>query len=290
MNKTVIAFAAHHDDIELRAGGTIAKFVRDGYRVIYVVAIDSVFSMNECPNGTELSELSGDDILAIRENECSRGAEILGTEKPIFLHFKPSYYWTYETRTSLRPNFNSHEKHIIDGMKQYKGNYFCLEAATQEACVNEIMDFIEGFNPEIVLTQNANDFHLEHYSTAALVFKACQRLAVERQSKLSLYGWEMGSGGRIMPFFADRIIDISDTFTVKKEALKSFQSQILPENMDVFQRGVEASARFWGKKIGVEYAEPFVKYLTGQATNGFDQTDDIYEYSSRVASDVQTVL
>lgn len=287
---TIIVFAAHHDDIELRAGGTVAKFVKEGYRVIYVVAVDSVFSMNERPNGTPLSALSNEEILTIRENECRQGAQILGAEEPIFLHFKPSYYWTYETKTTLRPNFNDDEKQITEGMSQYKGKYFCLGAAQQEKCVTEIMDFIEGFTPKIVMTQNVNDFHLEHYSIASLVFKACQRLVLERQNKLSLYGWEMGSCGRIMPFFADTIIDITDTFETKVESMRPFNSQVPEKEMETFLKKMELSATFWGKKIGVKYAEPFVQYLIDQPTSGFDQADDVFEYSSRVASDVKTAL
>ena len=283
--KTAIAFAAHNDDIELRAGGTVAKLVRSGYRVIYVVAIDSVSIVNNSGK-FDLATLTSEDILNIRENECRKAAKILGTSEPVFLHFKPSYYWTNETATALRPNFEKNEKHITSGMEQYKGKYFCLEAASQHECVNEIMDLIDNFSPEIVLTQNVNDFHLEHYSIAALAFSACQRLVLERERKLSLYGWEMGSGGRIMPFTADRIIDITETFEIKLEALKPFISQ----SMDAHLHKMETSARFWGSKIGVKYAEPFVKYLTAVSTRGFDQNNEILEYTSRVATDMCTEL
>jgi len=289
MKKTIVILAAHHDDIEFRAGGTVAQFVKLGYEVIYVVAIDSVFASNAYID-EHMSDPNIEDILNVRENECRKGAAILGTNKPIFLHLKPSYYWTNKTRTKLRPNFAKHEKNIIEGMEKYKGKYFCLEAKSQKECVDEIMDFIDSFNPQMVLTQNANDFHLEHYSIAALAFAACKRLVLERNRKLSLYGWEMGSQGRMLPFVADRIIDISDTFELKMESIRPFISQIGEENMDSHLKKMETSCRFWGQKIGVQYAEPFIRYLIDASTDGFDQTFETYEYSSRIASDMLTEL
>jgi LmbE family N-acetylglucosaminyl deacetylase len=290
MTKTALAFAAHHDDIEFRAGGTVAKLVKSGYRVIYVVAIDSVYVGNDYPHGHNLKDLNNEDILAIRESECYQGAAVLGTGKPLFLHLKPSYYWTNETKLEFRPNFGITERHITAGMESYKGEFFCLEAASQEKCVKETMDFIDSFNPEIVLTQNVNDFHLEHYAVAALAFISCQRLQIERKRNLSLYGWETGSRGRIMPFVADRIIDITDFFETKLESIKPFISQVALENMDAHLHKMETSALFWGSKIGVKYAEPFTRYLTSTRTNGFDQTNEIFSYSSQVAADIKKEL
>ncbi len=43
IQRKMVAFGAHHDDIELRAGGTVAKYVRMGYEVTYIVLIDSVY-------------------------------------------------------------------------------------------------------------------------------------------------------------------------------------------------------------------------------------------------------
>jgi LmbE family N-acetylglucosaminyl deacetylase len=289
MKKTVVAFAAHHDDIEFRAGGTVARLVESGYEVIYVVAVDSVYVGPDYLK-ENAGWLTNEGILEVREDECRKGAEILGTSEPVFLHLKPSYYWTNQTQTRLRPNFNRDEKNITDGMEKYKGKYLCLESASQKKCVDEIMDFIDSFNPEIVLTQNVNDLHLEHYSIASLAFAACQRLVLERDRKLSLYGWEMGSRGRIIPFVADRIIDISDTFHIKLKSIRPFISQVGAANMEEHLLKMETSCRFWGEKIGVKYAEPFVKYLIDTSTTGFDQTFEIYDYSSRIAQDMTTEL
>ena len=42
MKKCIVVFAAHTADAELGAGGTMSKFVRQGYRVIVVVVTTSV--------------------------------------------------------------------------------------------------------------------------------------------------------------------------------------------------------------------------------------------------------
>ena len=36
--KVMVAIGSHHDDVEIGAGGTIAKYIQNGWRVLYVVA------------------------------------------------------------------------------------------------------------------------------------------------------------------------------------------------------------------------------------------------------------
>lgn len=279
VKKRIIAFGAHQDDIELRAGGTVAKYVRMGYEVIYVTAIDSVYIASTYnPPGKSVETLSHDDILNIRNSESTKGANILGASKPVSLRLKASYYWTADDKTSRRPCFYGDDE-VIEDMKRASGRYFCLEAANIPGCVNEVADFIRKSGASVVLTQQPNDFHLEHYAVSTLAFAACQKLT--RQGvDLKLFAWEMGSRGRMIKFVPDVIIDITDTFDIKLEALRCFESQVGPAS-ELHINYAKASAKYWGEKIGVKYAEPFSEMLIAGQVGGFKLGPEDFDYSSR---------
>jgi LmbE family N-acetylglucosaminyl deacetylase len=78
--KTVLFFAPHPDDLEVYAGGTIAKHVLKGDRVIEAI-------MTGGEKGTPNPFMMGEAIAEIRTQEARKGAEILGVEKVLFLGF-----------------------------------------------------------------------------------------------------------------------------------------------------------------------------------------------------------
>lgn len=81
-NKTILILAAHPDDTEFMAGGTIAKFVKDGYEVIEVIAT----------NGERGSfEYGPGELIEIREKEAKEAARALGKKDVIFLRYSDGY-------------------------------------------------------------------------------------------------------------------------------------------------------------------------------------------------------
>ncbi len=76
MPGTVLVLTPHPDDAEVFAGGTIAKMVAEGARVIIVIA----------SSGNKGSfEYDAETLAAIRREEATRAAAVLGAEPPIFL-------------------------------------------------------------------------------------------------------------------------------------------------------------------------------------------------------------
>ncbi len=279
MKRKIIAFGAHHDDIEIRAGGTIAKYVKAGYEVIYVVAIDAASFAANCTyfNENPGKEYRVEDILKVREDEAKRGAQILGASEVVFFHLKPAYYWTQEFGPTLNVHFNEGEESIIEGMKRYQGKYFSLAAADTPECVGEIARFIKMHDPEIVLTQNINDQHNEHYAIASLVFSACRKLAADGM-ELKLYSWQMGSSGPMIRFNPDVVIDISEFMETKLAAIRVFmKSQVPADKQDDHINTVIASARYFGGKAGGLYAEPFNAMLITQKTKGHPVDPSVFD-------------
>lgn len=76
MAGTVLVLVPHPDDAEFHVGGTIAKFAREGYQIIIVVATDG-----RCGSLDQDAET----LIRLRSDEAKRGASVLGAEPPIML-------------------------------------------------------------------------------------------------------------------------------------------------------------------------------------------------------------
>lgn len=79
--KIVLAVAAHPDDIEFCMGGSIARWIRDGAEVYYLILT------NGC-NGATDTELSTEKICEIRHTEQQQAANILGVTNVFFCTYQ----------------------------------------------------------------------------------------------------------------------------------------------------------------------------------------------------------
>ena len=74
-SKTIIAFGAHPDDLEIGMGGTIAKLSAMGYNVQPVIATLPNFVKSDTKEG--------------RKSESMLSAKLMGCKSPIFLDLSP---------------------------------------------------------------------------------------------------------------------------------------------------------------------------------------------------------
>ena len=74
-SKTIVAFGAHPDDLEIGMGGTIAKLSAMGYNVQPVIATLPNFVKSDTKEG--------------RKSESLLSAKVLGCKPPIFLDLSP---------------------------------------------------------------------------------------------------------------------------------------------------------------------------------------------------------
>jgi LmbE family N-acetylglucosaminyl deacetylase len=75
-NKTALVLAPHPDDAEFYAGGTLAKWIAEGTRVVIVIATDG-------SKGSYHDDAPS--LIQMRAEEASRAAEVLGAEPPLML-------------------------------------------------------------------------------------------------------------------------------------------------------------------------------------------------------------
>ena len=76
----VLVISPHPDDAEFGAGGTIAKWTREGKRVVYVVCTSG-------EKGTDDINIKPEELAKIREKEQLEAAKLLGVSEVIFLRY-----------------------------------------------------------------------------------------------------------------------------------------------------------------------------------------------------------
>jgi LmbE family N-acetylglucosaminyl deacetylase len=258
--RTLVAIGAHHDDIELRCGGTLARYVREGWRVVYAVATASA-NYKPLPAEEEARNFpSNAGIVEMRREESRRGAAALGVSDVNFFDFK-CLHW-YAPGTLDRRYFDGHgttEADFRQLTEDAPGREFIVTATFCAPVVEFLCDFLVQKKADVVLTHFPDDCHPEHYATALLVGKCVRRLA-EAGRKIDFYGWEQGAAGSLAPSFAPtHFVDVSDTMDLKCAALMNFVSQHRDHNPEMFMTRARKRAREYGELVGVEYAEPFVK-------------------------------
>jgi LmbE family N-acetylglucosaminyl deacetylase len=199
---TVVAIGAHHDDVELRCGGTLARYAAEGWRVVYAVATTTP---HYCPWPEETAAgtcRSNEDVIELRKEESRRGAAALGVSDVSFLDFKSLYWYTDGT----------HERRYLDGCnttteefrhlnERLPGREFIVTASRCRAAVEFLGGFLTDKEADVVLTHFPDDAHWEHYATAVLVCTCVRRLA-EAGRAMKLYAWEHGGAGNLTTSFA----------------------------------------------------------------------------------------
>lgn len=79
-----MAVTPHADDAEGQAGGTIAKWVDEGYEAIYVIVTNG-------DKGSRDLQMASEKLAGIREQEQRAAARILGVKETIFLGYPDGF-------------------------------------------------------------------------------------------------------------------------------------------------------------------------------------------------------
>jgi bacillithiol biosynthesis deacetylase BshB1 len=144
-----------------------------------------------------------------------------------------------------------------------------------------IIPYIRKYRPHIVLTNAIEDRHPDHGNASKLVSDACflsGLRAIETQDG-SYNVQQHWRPAAVYHFIQDRylkpdfIVDISDFFEKKMEAVRAFSSQfftgdpqnpeeVTPISTPEFMKGLEARALEYGRLIGTIYGEGFTSERT----------------------------
>lgn len=212
----ILAFGAHPDDVEIGAGGILAKHAKAGRRAV-------ICDLTE-------AELSSNGTVITRREEARRAGEILGLSSRINLGF---------------PDRG------LGGRKQ----------------IEEMARVIRRFRPRVVLAPYPKDRHPDHVKAGQMVKEAVFDAGIRRLDlgeDLPVHKVE-----RLYFYFINNmdrpqlIVDISEVYPLKEEAILAYRSQFLKKEGDVetplnrphYLAMIRGRAQLWGQQIGVDYAE-----------------------------------
>lgn len=223
----VMVIVAHPDDAEIHAGGTIARLVRQGAVVSYVLCTSG-------NRGASDPAMTSDQLAALREVEQHTAAARLGVTDITFLRYD-------------------------DGDLAY--NLQPLRGQLTKLIRQQRPEVIVTHDPFAGLTRYAVcHLHPDHRATGQAVFEAAffcagASLFYPDQIAAGVSPHQITGLYLLMSDSPDGYIDISDTFAVKVAAIEAHHSQWGKQpDLEGFFRRLAAQA---GAKWGVRLAEAF---------------------------------
>jgi LmbE family N-acetylglucosaminyl deacetylase len=220
--RRVLVVTAHPDDSEFGAGGTVARLVRQGAQVAYVIVTNG-------NKGSGDRSMTPERLARIRQQEQQAAASVLGVERVEFLGYEDG---EVEDTRDLR-------RDVTRQIRRWRP------------------DLIITQNPH--RTYNLYGSHRDHRIVAGVVLDCVYPLARDHMAfpellpehephkvrEVYLMQWED----------PHLVLDITDTMDLKLKALSCHQSQFA-SFQDVEARVRERSAEL-GRPRGHAYAETF---------------------------------
>jgi LmbE family N-acetylglucosaminyl deacetylase len=126
--------------------------------------------------------------------------------------------------------------------------------------IRRVADLIDAKRPRVVITHVPFDYHREHKACYAVV-----KEAVEWAAHTTMYenAWKVG---RLLLMEVNTLIpspsvlvDVSDVFSVKMNAVEQYTSQLAKFPWGYYQRVNQKKAELRGAQCNVEYAEAFIE-------------------------------
>ncbi len=226
--KVVLAVGAHPDDMDFGAAGTIAKWTEEGADCYYLICTDG-------SRGSSDPNMTHEKLAQIRKKEQIEAGKILGIKKIFFLN---------HTDTQLVSDLTLKE---------------------------EIVRVIRTVRPNIVITMDPTFYystkfnfvnHTDHRAAALATMDACFPLSRDRLTFLHHEKEEL-KPHRVEELLLvnfekhDFVVDITKTFDKKIKALSLHDSQF--DDFEEIKKRMTGRAKYFGKMIGVKYAENFTR-------------------------------
>src|SRR5580704_12458139 len=220
MKLDLLAIAPHPDDVELTCGGTMLKMAQAGYRT-------GIVDLTRGETGTRGTPET-------RLKEAVRAGKIMGV--------------------AVRRNLGLPDAHL-KASDEYK------------AAVAEVIRELE---PHTVILPYWEGRHPDHYTAAKLGYEACFIAGLKNYSLAGeafrpfkiLYA---AAYADVRPTFA---VDITAQFATRRRAILAYASQFNPPKkerrskvvlpLDELEGRMNSIAHYYGRLIGVKYAEGFV--------------------------------
>ncbi|MBN1502472.1 PIG-L family deacetylase [Candidatus Woesearchaeota archaeon] len=213
LKETVLCLCAHNDDHILGAGGTLAKYAKEGKHIIVVI-----FSYGELTH----PHLKRKIIVETRVKEAKRAEKLLGTDELYFI-----------------------------GLKE--GNF--VKEINDKKILKKLINIIKERKPSKIFTHSRDDPHRDHKAVYNFTLNLVQKTNYKGDVfTFNVWNFFLNLRKGVLPKL---VVDISDTFKAKIEALNKHKSQKLI--LMQFMWNVYLQAWLNGILHNMKYAEVFYK-------------------------------
>lgn len=225
--KIILGIAAHPDDLDVGAGGTIAEFIRRGAIVHYLVLTDG-------SKGSEDPAMTSEKLITIRRTEQQKALEVVAGTSVTFLDYPDG---ALEVTMALK-------KDIVKVIRTLKP------------------DVVITMDPTVVYSSKAGIInHPDHRAAGQATLDAIFPLARDRLTfpELLEEGLEPHKVANALLINFDTSnysVDITDTFELKVAAIKAHTSQFGDLEDSTWLRDM---ALRQGQRAGYSLAESFVR-------------------------------
>ncbi len=246
--KVLVAVAAHADDVEFNAGGFVARWVAEGGSVHIVMVTNNCLGDMIVQGGgpNDRKSLPPAETTEVRHQEQDKAAQMIGATVH-HLGYRQRGYWDGEKVVTLAFDYDAPAP---EAMKEQPPLVIAYRKADH---VQRLADLLISLKPDLVLTQTMLDIDTEHHAVASFTWTAIVRN--REQLPMPLWFWSPGTSCRcaMMDPHYEHIEDISAFYQQKLALCGAHYCQMTQGRYEM----IEARARYWGERIGVEYAEAF---------------------------------
>ncbi len=222
----VLVVTPHPDDAEIWCGGTVAKWVKDGAEVHYLLCTDG-------SKGTDRPGVTSEQLAATREQEQVQAAWLLGVEDVVMLHHPDGELEdTPEFRKQIVRQIRRVKPQVVICTEPYRRNlaWHRDHRITGQVTMDAVFPYARD---HLHFAELWRDEGLEPYKTGTIL----------------LWGAEL----------ADTYINIESSLTTKIAAVKAHQSQMGSRTEAEIEEFVRDWAQRAGEENGYKYAEAFRK-------------------------------
>ncbi len=226
--KVVLGVAAHPDDLDFGASGSMAKWAKDGADVYYLILTDG-------SKGSDDPNITSEELIKTRQDEQRAAANAVGAKDVFFLGYPDAYL---EVTMNLK-------RDICRVIRKVKPDVVITTDPTI------LFDAERGFI-------NHSDHRAAGQATIDSVFPmARDRLTFPELTKEGLMPHKVSN--LLLAAFGGGTfyVDITETIENKMKALAAHASQM--PNITETQERMRIFAKNTGGKMGVSYGEGFTR-------------------------------
>ncbi len=215
----------HPDDAEIGCGGTVAKWIGEGTRVVYVLCTNG-------DKGTGDRDMTSERLAALREEEQAQAAAELGVKEVVYLrHPDGGLEDSAEFREQLVRAIRAHRPDTVFCPDPFRQSFYLHR--DHRICGQVTLDAVFPF---------ARD-HL-HFPDHLQV----DGLEPHKVGEILMWGTEA----------PDTFVDIAETLDIKIAALLKHATQVAGAGSDSdVKEFVKANASRMGQRAEMPYAEAF---------------------------------